>query len=124
MTKNTRPFSVNRFPILKIDDGIRLLSTSMLNALRSLVVSAATTMGCGLLRSCVATIPPMRIPATKNRFHTSFFQSYLKNEILPGIQEAQICLSEEEIPKCLFPINNNAGTVRPINVPATYHGHG
>jgi len=41
-----------------------------------------------------------------------------------GIQIAQICLSEEEMPKCLFPKSNNAGTVSPINAPATYQGQG
>ena len=41
-----------------------------------------------------------------------------------GIQEAQMCRSEELTPKDLFPKIKSAGTVRPINGPATYHGHG
>ena len=35
-----------------------------------------------------------------------------------------MCLSDEEIPKDLLPINNNIGTVRPIIGPAMYQGHG
>jgi hypothetical protein len=31
-------------------------------------------------------IPPIKIPPTKKRFHISFFQSYLKNEIFIGMQ--------------------------------------
>src|SRR5690606_34945949 len=64
------------------------------------------------------------IPKTKNKFHASFFQSYLKNEILAGTHDAQICRSDELIPKLLFPKINNAGTVKPINGPAMYHGQG
>ena len=66
----------------------------------------------------------MATPATKNKFHDSFFQSYLKNLIFAGIQAAQMCRKEDEIPKDLFPINNSAGTVNPIRIPATYQGQG
>jgi len=45
-------------------------------------------------------------------------------EMFPGTHAAQMCRSEDEIPKCLLPINNSAGTVRPIKAPATYHGQG
>ena len=48
-------------------------------------------------------IPPNKIPPTKKRFHTSFFQSYLKKEIFIGTQAAHICRNEEETPKDLFP---------------------
>ena len=41
-----------------------------------------------------------------------------------GKQAAQMCLSEELMPKDLFPKSKSAGTVRPIKGPATYHGHG
>lgn len=41
-----------------------------------------------------------------------------------GTQAAQICLSEEEIPKLLFPKSRRAGTVSPIIGPATYQGQG
>src|SRR5690606_17861987 len=96
----------------------------MFSASRSFTVAGATTMGSGLLRNLVPTMPPMRMPATKNRFQASLFQSYLKNGIFDGTQAEQMCLSEEEIPRCLFPSNNKAGTVRPITAPATYHGQG
>jgi hypothetical protein len=66
----------------------------------------------------------MRIPNTKNRFQLSFFQSYLKNEILEGKQAAQACLREEEIPNCLLARSSNKGTIKPIIGPATYHGQG
>jgi hypothetical protein len=48
----------------------------------------------------------------------------VKKGIPEGIQIAQACRSEEEIPKVLFPIINNAGTVNPINGPAMYQGQG
>lgn len=69
-------------------------------------------------------IPPKKIPKTKNKFQSSFFQSYLKKLIFEGIQAAQICLSDELIPKDLFPRMSKAGTVSPINGPAIYHGQG
>lgn len=64
------------------------------------------------------------MPATKSKFHISFFQSYLKKEILEGKQAAQICLRVADMPNDLFPINSNAGTISPIKGPDTYHGHG
>jgi hypothetical protein len=64
------------------------------------------------------------IPATKNKFHDSFFQSYLKKGILAGKQAAQICLRLDDMPKGLFPIIKSIGTIKPIIVPPTYHGHG
>ncbi|MFM2118336.1 MAG: hypothetical protein RL316_1526, partial [Bacteroidota bacterium] len=63
-------------------------------------------------------------PPTKNKFHTSFFQSYLKKEIFDGIQIAHTCLSDEEIPNVLLPRISNRGTVRPISGPDTYQGQG
>ena len=66
---------------------------------------------------------PIKIPDTKNKFHSSFFQSYLKKGILAGIQAAHICRNDEEIPKDLLPISNN-GTINPINGPAIYQGQG
>lgn len=44
--------------------------------------------------------------------------------MLAGIQAAQMCRSEEEIPNDLLPINKRVGTVRPMSGPATYQGHG
>jgi hypothetical protein len=41
-------------------------------------------------------------------------QLYLKNGISAGIQAAQICRNDDDIPKDLFPINNKVGTVSPI----------
>ena len=49
---------------------------------------------------------------------------YLKKEILAGRHAAQICLSEELMPKVLLPKINKRGTVKPINGPDTYHGQG
>ncbi len=78
----------------------------------------------GFERKNVAIIPPINIPRTKNKFQISFFHSYLKKGILAGIQEAQMCLKELEMPKDLFPMINKTGTVSPIIGPATYQGHG
>jgi hypothetical protein len=64
------------------------------------------------------------MPNTKNKFHASFFHSYLKNGIPAGIQLAQMWRSELDIPKDLLPIIKRVGTVSPINGPAIYHGHG
>lgn len=44
--------------------------------------------------------------------------------MLAGTHEAQMWRSDELIPKDLFPIINSAGTVKPINGPATYQGQG
>ena len=60
----------------------------------------------------------------KNKFHISFFHSYLKNGILAGIHAAHICLSDELIPKDLLPMIRSTGTVKPISGPATYQGQG
>ena len=62
------------------------------------------------------------MPPTKNKFHTSFFQSYLKKGILAGKQAAHTCRNEEEIPNDLLPVINSIGTINPINGPATYQG--
>ena len=72
----------------------------------------------------MAIAPPKKIPSTNTKFQISFFQSYLKNGILAGKQAAQMCRSDELIPKDLLPNINNTGTVSPINGPATYQGHG
>src|SRR5690554_2100614 len=83
-----------------------------------------TSIGLGFDKRLTAIAPPNSIPNTKTKFHTSFFQLYLKNGILPGIQAAQICRNDELIPNDLFPKINNAGTVKPIKGPAIYHGQG
>jgi hypothetical protein len=49
---------------------------------------------------------PTAIPPTKNRFQTSFFQSYLKNFMSPGMQAAHKWRSELLIPKVLLPTSN------------------
>ena len=51
-------------------------------------------------------------------FHT------LKYLISNGMHMAQMCRSEEESPKALFPNINNKGTIKPISGPEMYHGHG
>lgn len=66
----------------------------------------------------------MKIPPIKKRFQDSFFQSYLKNGILLGMQAAQIWRRLEDMPKCLLPKINRAGTMRQISAPAMYQGQG
>ena len=44
--------------------------------------------------------------------------------MLAGKHAAQMWRNDDEIPNDLLPMSNNVGTVRPINGPATYHGHG
>src|SRR5690606_24181984 len=60
----------------------------------------------------------------KTRFQASFFQSYLKKGIPAGKQAAQIWRRLDEMPKCLLPSSNKAGTMSPISGPATYQGQG
>lgn len=64
------------------------------------------------------------MPATKNKFQLSFFQSYLKNEISAGMHIAHICLSDDDTPNALLPANSRAGTKRPISGPPAYQGQG
>src|SRR5690606_8849050 len=80
--------------------------------------------GLGFDKRLMAIAPPKNMPNTKNKFHTSFFQSYLKNGMLAGIHEAQTCRNDELIPNDLLPIIKSAGTVKPINGPATYQVQG
>src|SRR5690554_1215141 len=93
------------------------------------VANSAASSGCtsielGLDKKCIEINPPTKIPNTKTIFHISFFQSYLKNGMFAGIQDAQMCLKEELIPKDLFPKINKVGTVKPTRGPATYQGQG
>src|SRR5690606_12000859 len=83
-----------------------------------------TSIGLGFDNRLIAIAPPKKMPNTKNKFHTSFFQSYLKNGMLAGIHEAQMCRNDELMPNDLLPIIKSAGTVKPINGPATYQGQG
>src|SRR5690606_28647395 len=122
--KKISPFILRRLSTPNSDEGIRPWSTRMFNDSRSLAVLGETTIGSGLLRRGVATNPPIRIPPTKNRFQAYRFQSYLKNGIFAGTQAAQMCVSEEEILRCLLPSNSKAGTASPITAPATYQGQG
>src|SRR6186997_3390752 len=80
--------------------------------------------GFGFDKKNAVITPPNKMPPAKKRFHISFFQSYLKNEIFIGAQEAHMCRNDEEIPKDLFPKISKAGTVSPIKGPATYQGQG
>ena len=92
--------------------------------LNSILVASVTLILVSVVRYLFVKMPPNNTPATKNKLQISFFQLYLKNSIFPGIQAAQICLSDDEIPKVLFAINNDSGTINPIMGPETYHGHG
>jgi len=64
------------------------------------------------------------MPVAKNKFQLSFFQSYLKKEMLPGKQAAQICFKVEEMPKGLLPNMRSKGTINPIKGPDIHHGQG
>src|SRR6476469_3503635 len=83
-----------------------------------------TLMGCGALKYCVAINPPITMPTTKNKFHNSFFQSYLKNSMFPGINAAHTCRNVDEMPKRLLPNTSSNGTIKPIRRPVTYQGQG
>jgi hypothetical protein len=83
-----------------------------------------TSTGFGFDKRLMAIAPPKKIPNTKNKFHTSFFQSYLKKGMLAGIHEAQMSLSDELMPNDLLPIIKSAGTVSPIKGPAIYQAQG
>src|SRR5690606_13901022 len=83
-----------------------------------------TSTGLGFDKRFMAIAPPKNIPKTNTKFHTSFFQSYLKNGMLAGIHEAQTCRNDELMPNDLLPIIKSAGTVKPIKGPATYHAQG
>ena len=109
---------VKMFSTLKRSEGIKLVKSLMPNSNKLFLVLAATTMVSGLLKNCVAIIPPNSTPTTKNKFHISFFQSYLKNGILAGMHIAHTCRNDDEMPNFLLPISNNVGTVSPIKMPA------
>src|SRR5690606_15002634 len=81
-------------------------------------------IGFGLAKKLKAITPPISIPTTKNIFQISFFQSYLKKEMLAGRQAAQAWRRLALMPKFLFPKINNAGTVSPTSGPAMYQGQG
>src|SRR5690554_3855004 len=90
----------------------------------SVASAGATATGSGLASRLDATAPPRKMPNTKNRFHASRLQLYWKNGILAGRHEAQMCRSEELMPKDLLPSTSKAGTVSPTKGPATYQGQG
>src|SRR5436305_14828366 len=64
------------------------------------------------------------MPPAKNKFHTSFFQLYLKNEISAGKHAAQMCRKLEERPNTRLPRINSTGTISPMSGPDIHHGHG
>jgi len=117
---------------LKVRSWSKLKTSFGSKPLKSLIPCCCNTAWvCGLIstgwlanKNCAAMNPPKTMPATKKRFQLSFFQSYLKNEILAGIHAAQMCLSDDEMPKVLLPMISRAGTTRPISGPATYQGQG
>src|SRR5687767_1266846 len=81
-------------------------------------------MGSPLSSQLAARNAPAMMPTTKKRFQASFFQSYLKYEILEGKQAAQIWRNEEETPNDLLPASNKTGTINPISGPEIYQGQG
>jgi hypothetical protein len=48
----------------------------------------------------------------------------LKKGMFAGKQTAQICRSDDDMPKFLLPIIKSVGTVSPINRPDRYQGQG
>src|SRR4051794_18121984 len=90
----------------------------------SCIKAGLTLIACEVLKYFTAINPPITIPATKNKFHNSFFQLYLKNLMSEGMNAAHICLKFDEIPKLLLPNISSNGTTNPIRVPVIYHGHG
>jgi hypothetical protein len=69
-----------------------------------------------------ATKDPIKIPPAKKRFHASFFQLYLKKEMLAGKQAAQIWRRLDDMPNALFPRIRRRGTISPINGPEIHQG--
>ena len=118
------PFTDKRVLQLNSSGGISSLKLLIPYCCNSTARSASTLVGCGLAKKCDAKNAPHIIPVAKNKFHTSFFQSYLKNRILDGRTTAQIWRREEDTPKLLLPITSSNGTVNPISGPAIYQGHG
>ena len=109
---------------IPISEGTKLSKLAMPYPASSVVRDGWISTGWEWAKRLTANTPPIKIPNTKNRFHTSLFQSYLKKGILAGMQDAQICRRDELIPNDLFPRIKRAGTVKPISGPAIYQGHG
>ncbi len=118
ITIKNNPLMVNIFSIPKRSDGIKFPKSLTPNAFKSLMVDSAISIPFGFDIKKVAINPPIAVPRTKFKFQISFFHSYLKNGIFAGIQAAQICRNEDEIPNVLFPRISKVGTVNPINRPA------
>lgn len=118
------PLVVSNDDQLKIASGSSPVSLVIPYPASSVASLGSTFKGAGFASHVMVIKPPATIPAAKKRFHTSFFQSYLKNEILAGKHEAHICRKDELIPNDLFPRMSNSGTISPINGPDTYQGHG
>lgn len=82
-------------------------------------VAWVTCIWLGFCKNWATIKPPINIPSVKNKFHFSFFQSYLNNEILAGMHTAQTWRSVELMPNFLLPISSKVGTVSPTKIPAT-----
>ena len=68
--------------------------------------------------------PPMKIPATKNKFQDSAFQLYFKKGIPAGNIAAHTCRYEADAAKGLLSNHWSSTITSPINGPATYQGQG
>ena len=112
-----KPLKVNRFWKFNKSAGNNPQKSLIPKAINSCLVWAVITISLGFESNELPINPPRMMPATKNKFHESFFQSYLKKSIFAGIQAAQTCLSVEEIPKDLLPKINKTGMVKPIKRP-------
>jgi hypothetical protein len=124
VTINKNPCTENKLFQLKSSGGTNTLKLVTPCCRRSLTRRGFKETGSGLLNHNAHIIPPITMPATKNKFQISLFQLYLKNGILPGKHAAQICLNEEDTPNDLLPRIKSNGTINPIKGPPTNHGHG
>ena len=95
-TMKIKPLSVNRFWKLNKSVGNKPEKSLIPKAANSCCVCELITMALGFESNELPITPPKTIPTTKNKFHESFFQSYLKKSIFAGMQAAQTCRSVEE----------------------------
>ena len=123
-TKNIKPTGVNKFVQEKISTGINLLKSLMPRLIKDSLAESVNSRGLGFCKKLAAKNPPIRIPAIKTKFQVSFFQSYLKKEMLEGMHIAQKRLNDEETPSFLFPNRSKTGTINPIKTPAIDQCHG
>ena len=122
--RKMKPRNVNNWFQLKISAGSNWEVSVIPLVARYCWVGSASTTGFGSLSNWAPTKAPTAIPPTKKRFQISFFQSYLKKAMSPGMHAAHKWRSELLMPNVLLPTSSRYGTVRPMSAPATYQGQG